>query len=84
VDRWQVLFQAAVTRWLDTDPVAFEVRMVAEWIEGLGHNGPPADAVQVWDDDELYLIKVPRIELWARCFIVVDERLVIIDRLYRP
>lgn len=84
MEEWQVSFRAAVHRWLDTDPDPFEITIVADWIDDLRRNGPPDGAVQVWDDDEVYLMRVPRLDLWARCFIVTYERLVIIDRLYRP
>lgn len=56
---------------------------VADWIDELRQQGPPSDGVQVWEDDELYLARVPRTDLICRYFVVVYERLVALDRFDR-
>jgi hypothetical protein len=58
--------------------------MVADWIESLRSNGPPAKGVSVWEDDELFLAVVPRTHLVCRYFVIVHERLIILDRFYQP
>jgi hypothetical protein len=81
---WSVSFHAAISRYLEADPDQFEVAMVANWIESLQRDGPDPDAVEVWNDEELYLMRVPRTDLVARCFVVVYERLIIVDQIDRP
>jgi hypothetical protein len=53
--------------------------MVADWIDSLRAPGPPAEGVSVWEDDELYLAAVPRTLLVCRYFVVVYERLIVLD-----
>jgi hypothetical protein len=65
---------------LTTDPDFFTIGNVADWIDRLRTDGPPADGVRVWEDDELYVARVPRTDLICRYFVVDYERLVILDR----
>ena len=58
--------------------------MVADWIYSLRRNGPPPDGVSVWEEDELYLAAVPRTVLVCRYFVVVHERLIVLDRFNQP
>jgi hypothetical protein len=58
--------------------------MVADWIESLRRNGPPSDGVSVWEEDELCLAAVLRTILVCRYFVIVHERLIVLDRFDRP
>ena len=73
-----------MNRYLDSEPSDFDVAMVADWIESLRRDGPHPDAVEVWKGEELYLMRIPRTDLAARCFVIVYERLIIVDRIDRP
>jgi hypothetical protein len=55
---------------------------VADWIDKLRTDGPPADGVRVWEDDELYGFPVRT--LICRYFVVDYERLAILDRFEVP
>ena len=37
----------------------------------------------MWDDDDLYLARVPRTDLICRYFVVVYEQLIVLDRFDR-
>ncbi|MHB1534033.1 MAG: hypothetical protein ACYC1D_05375 [Acidimicrobiales bacterium] len=58
--------------------------MVGDWIESMRRDGPPADGVSVWDDEEVYLALVPRTRLVCRYFVIVHERLIVLDRFCQP
>lgn len=69
---------------LAIEPDSFTVAMVADWIDSLRRNGPPADGVTVWEEDELYLAAVARTVLVCRYFVIVRERLIVLDRFDQP
>jgi hypothetical protein len=73
-----------VRRFLESEPDSFTVAMVADWIDSLRAIGPPAEGVSVWEDDELYLAAVPRTLLVCRYFVVVYERLIVLDHFDQP
>lgn len=58
--------------------------MVGDWIESLTRDGPPAEGVNVLDDDETYLAVVRRTRLVCRYFVIVHERLIVLDRFDQP
>lgn len=74
----------ALQGFLATDPEAFVVGAVADWLRSIRSNGPPAEGVQVWVDDELHMAVIPRTAWVCRYFVVVHERLVILDRFEGP
>jgi hypothetical protein len=69
---------------LAAEPDPFTIGMVADWIELLRRNGPPTSGVSVWEEDELYLASVPRTDLVCRYFVIVHERLIVLDRFEEP
>jgi hypothetical protein len=69
---------------LASDPDLFTVEIVADWVESLRRFGPPADGVSVWEEEELYLAPVPRTALVCRYFVIVHERLIVLDRFDQP
>lgn len=58
--------------------------MIGDWIESLRRDGPPADGVNVWDDGETYLAAVRRTGLVCRYFVVVYERLIVLEGFHQP
>lgn len=58
--------------------------MVADWVDSLRSAGPPRSGVSVWTDDELYLAVVPRTDVVCRYFVIVHERLIVLDRFDQP
>jgi len=58
--------------------------MVGDWIESLRRDGPPAEGVNVWDDDETYLAVVRRTRLVCRYFVIVHERLIVLEGFEQP
>lgn len=58
--------------------------MVAAWVDSLRSAGPPREGVGVWTDDELYLAVVPRTDVVCRYFVIVHERLIVLDRFDQP
>lgn len=58
--------------------------MVVDWVDSLRSAGPPAEGVSVWTDDELYLTVVPRTGVVCRYFVIVHERLILLDRFDQP
>jgi hypothetical protein len=58
--------------------------MIADWVGSLRSAGPPAEGVRVWTDDELYLAVVPRTDVVCRYFVIVHERLIVLDRFDQP
>ncbi len=45
---------------------------------------PAGEGVSVWTDDELYLAVVPRTDVVCRYFVIVHERLILLDRFDQP
>jgi hypothetical protein len=69
---------------LAAEPDPFTIGMLADGIELLRRNGPPTSGVSVWKEDELYLAAVPRTDLVCRYFVIVHERLIVLDRFEQP
>ena len=76
---WGVLYEPAVRRLLAADPDSCVVGAIADWIERHRRKGPPDDRVMVWEEEELFLARIPRTDLVARYFVIVHERLIVID-----
>ena len=53
--------------------------MVGDWIESLRRDGPPAEGLSVWNDDETYLAVVRRARLVCRYFVIAYERLIVLE-----
>lgn len=58
--------------------------MVSDWIDSLRRDGPPAEGVNVSDDEEKYLAVVRRTRLVCRYFVIAYERLIVLDRFEQP
>lgn len=69
---------------LESDPDPFTVAMVGDWIESLRRDGPPAEGANVLDDDETYLAVARRTRLVCRYFVIVHERLIVLDCFDEP
>ncbi len=69
--------------WTRT-PDPFAVAMVGDWIESIRRDRPPAEGVNVLDDDETCLAVVRRTRLVCRYFVIVHERLIVLDRFDQP
>lgn len=76
---WSVLYDEALLRWLDTRPAEGQVDAFVQWVDYIRNSGPPAAAVRIYEDDDLYVAIVPGTELEG-ISVSVEFRLVVDDR----
>lgn len=77
---WRILYLGeALARWeTRRTPEPDVVIRVLQWFRERAELGPPADAVQVWPDDELCVARVPETETIVSYLAVDYERLLIV------
>ena len=80
-DGWSVLYQPAVERWLDRSPTGWDIDRLLDWLDANRTEGPPDDAVRVFDDDDLYAAGVPRTGIVVTFLVIVHERLIILKEI---
>lgn len=77
-ERWSILYQDAVERWLDTSPSGRDVERLLDWLDGCHESGPPESGVLVFSEDDLYAVRVPRSGIVVTYLVVAFERLIIL------
>ena len=87
-DAWSVLYNDALLRWLDLRPPERAVDAVVAWLDECQRRGPPDDAVQIYEDNDLYYAVVPGtavdgVSVVIQYLVVADdrERLIIVRDL---
>lgn len=48
--------------------------MALDWKQRRQEFGPPSDAIQLYPDFEMYIVRLPRTDLWIKYLLVEDER----------
>jgi hypothetical protein len=82
-DEWRVLTsQAVLDRWAAL-PSYSQRHIVAywEWVEDVNRDGPPAETVRVFGDDELLLAGIPGTALVVSFFASVHDRVIVVKEI---
>lgn len=79
---WRVTLRQAVVAWEEIDAPDDERRIaLLEWLAGIVEHGPPADALPVPLEPDLFLARVPGAGVFAAFLVVAYEELVILKEV---